>query len=92
MTCEGKGYHFNDSNICFSCLFHQLGANDWSWRVRYAAIQGLVKICHCCSLDQTKEGMKNVAWITLVKAHSQETDQRVLEALKVGQVSWVLSL
>ena len=63
------------------------GPNDWSWRVRYSAIQGLVKLCRCCAGDATKEGLRTVAWNTLLKAHSLEKDLRVLEALKVGQVS-----
>ncbi len=62
------------------------GPNDWSWRVRYSAIQGLVKICRCCAADPIKEGLRTVAWNTLLKAHSMEKDTRVLEALKVGQV------
>ncbi|ELT91335.1 hypothetical protein CAPTEDRAFT_201911 [Capitella teleta] len=62
------------------------GPNDWSWRVRYAAIQGLVKICRCCVNDSTKEGLRTVAWNTLVNVPSKEKDSRVLEALKVGQV------
>ena len=55
--------------------------------MRYSAIQGLVKVCRCSAGDQTKEGMRTVAWNTLIKAHSLERDPRVLEALKVGQVS-----
>ena len=62
------------------------GPNDWSWRVRYAAMQGLVKLCRCCAGDSTKEGLRTVAWNTLVHVHSRERDLRVLEALKVGQV------
>ena len=65
----------------------QSGPNDWSWRVRYAAIQGLVKICQCSINDSTKEGLRTVAWNTLVNVPSREKDSRVLEALKVGQVS-----
>ena len=55
--------------------------------MRYTAIQGLVKVCRCCVKDKTKEGMRTVAWNTLVRVHSKERDTRVLEALKVGQVN-----
>lgn len=55
--------------------------------MRYAAMQGLVKICKCCAGDSTKEGLRTVAWNTLMQLHSKEKDSRVLEALKVGQVS-----
>lgn len=62
------------------------GPNDWSWRIRYGAIQSLVKVVRCLGTDKNKEGMKTAAWNILLKAHSHEKDDRVLEALKVGQV------
>ncbi|CAH1789866.1 unnamed protein product [Owenia fusiformis] len=65
---------------------HTGDVQDWSWRVRYTAIQGLVKICRCLAGDANREGLKTVAWNALLKAHSLEKDLRVLEALKVGQV------
>lgn len=68
------------------------GSNDWSWRIRYSAMHGLVKICKCCVGDPTKEGIRTVAWNALLKARSVETDVRVLEALKVGQVSKMLQI
>ncbi|XP_064645198.1 uncharacterized protein LOC135498737 [Lineus longissimus] len=60
--------------------------NDWSWRIRYTALQGLVKICRCCAGDKNKDGIRTVAWTALMRAQSVEVDDRVLEALKVGQV------
>ena len=63
-----------------------IGSNDWSWRVRYAAISGLVKICHCNGNDVIKEGIRTTAWNSVIRVHSLERDSRVLEALKVGQV------
>ena len=54
--------------------------------MRYSAIQGLVKLCRCCASDPNKEGLRTVAWNTLMRAHAMERDTRVLEALKVGQV------
>ncbi|XP_050415849.2 uncharacterized protein LOC126829773 [Patella vulgata] len=62
------------------------GSKDWSWRLRYGAIQSLVKICRSLAKDVNREGIRNAAWTTLLKAHSLEKDHRVLEALKVGQV------
>ena len=62
------------------------GPNDWSWRVRYIAIHGLVKICRCTAGDSIKDGLRTVAWNSLLRAHSMERDNRVLEALNVGQV------
>ncbi|XP_033108133.1 transmembrane protein 232-like isoform X2 [Anneissia japonica] len=59
---------------------------DWSWRIRYCAVQGLVKICRCTQGDKSNEGMRTVAWNTLMKCHSREKDDRVLEAIRVGQV------
>ena len=63
------------------------GPNDWSWRIRYGAIQSLVKIVRCLGDDKSKDGMKTGAWNVLLRAHSKERDDRVLEALKVGQVT-----
>lgn len=62
------------------------GPNDWSWRIRFGSIQSLVKICRCLSSDKGREGMRTAAWNILIRAHSSEKDDRVLEALKVGQV------
>jgi len=62
------------------------GPNDWSWRIRYGAVQSMVKICRCLASDKNREGLRNAAWNILLRAHSQEKDERVLEALKVGQV------
>lgn len=62
------------------------GPNDWSWRIRFGSIQSLVKICRCLSSDKNREGMRTAAWNILIRAHSMEKDDRVLEALKVGQV------
>ncbi|CAC5393079.1 unnamed protein product [Mytilus coruscus] len=62
------------------------GPNDWSWRIRFGAIQSLVKICRSLASDKAREGMRTAAWNSLLRAHSMEKDDRVLEALKVGQV------
>ncbi|KAK3085879.1 hypothetical protein FSP39_009975 [Pinctada imbricata] len=62
------------------------GANDWSWRIRFGSIQSLVKICRTLAEDKGREGMRTAAWNVLLRAHSLEKDDRVLEALKVGQV------
>ncbi|XP_060593523.1 transmembrane protein 232-like isoform X2 [Ruditapes philippinarum] len=62
------------------------GPNDWSWRIRFGAVQSMVKICRCLANDKNKEGIRTAAWNVLLRAHSMEKDERVLEALKVGQV------
>ena len=49
-------------------------------------MQGLVKICRCYSKDTSSDGVKTVAWNSLLQAHSLERDRRVLEAIKIGQV------
>lgn len=59
---------------------------DWSWRIRFAAVQGLVRICRQCGGDKTKDGMCGVAWNQLMRHHSSERDVRVLEAWKLAQV------
>lgn len=62
------------------------GPNDWSWRIRFGAVQSMVKICRCLANDKNREGIRTAAWNVLLRAHSMEKDERVLEALKVGQV------
>lgn len=62
---------------------------DWSWRIRFAAVQGLVRICRQCG-DNTRDGMRGVAWNQLMRHHSSEKDVRVLEAWKLAQVESVL--
>ncbi|XP_078666491.1 uncharacterized protein LOC144908615 [Branchiostoma floridae x Branchiostoma belcheri] len=59
---------------------------DWMWRVRYGAVQSLVKVGRCCQADKTKEGLRTAVWGMLVRVQSQEQDVRVMEAFKVGQV------
>lgn len=60
--------------------------DDWSWRIRFAAISGLVKLSRSCQSDQSLEGMGTVVWNMLMIRHSQERDERVMEAFRVGQV------
>lgn len=64
-------------------------AHDWSWRIRYTAVQGLVQICGHLAGNKMCDGLYNIAWRSLLEANSFESDERVLEALKVGQVSFV---
>ncbi|XP_032239278.2 transmembrane protein 232 isoform X3 [Nematostella vectensis] len=59
---------------------------DWSWRVRFAAVHGLVRVCRHCHGNSVKDGLRSVAWNSLMKHHSAERDPRVLEALKLAQV------
>ena len=55
--------------------------------MRFAAVHGLVRICRHSQGDSNKEGIRTVAWGALLKHHSVEKDVRVLEALKVANVS-----
>ena len=61
--------------------------NDWSWRIRYTALRALVRLCQGTKSDPNKEGIHAMAYTTLQRAQATEKDNRVLEALKVGQVS-----
>lgn len=54
--------------------------------VRYVAAQGLMRVCRTSVKDDLKAGMRNVVWDFLLKLRSFEKDERVHEALKVGQV------
>jgi len=77
------------SSTVFVVIFtdQMLARKDWSWRVRFAAVQGLVRICRDSRGDGTKDGIRGVAWNQLMRHHSQERDVRVLEAWKLAQVS-----
>ncbi|CAE1257131.1 unnamed protein product [Acanthosepion pharaonis] len=61
--------------------------NNWSWKIRFGAIQTLIRICESLSKDSTKEGLQTAAWGILYQANATEHDPRVLEALRVGYVS-----
>lgn len=50
------------------------------------AVQGLVEVCNRLEGSKMHDGLYNVAWQCLLDANSYEQDERVLEALKVGQV------
>ena len=63
------------------------GVDDWSERVRYAAIQGLVRLCRCTEGDSLRDGLRVVAWNAMVQANSIERDVRVLEAVKLVPVN-----
>lgn len=60
--------------------------NNWSWKIRFGAIQTLIRICESLSKDTTKEGLQTAAWGILYQANTTEHDPRVLEALRVGYV------
>ncbi|KAK6975714.1 transmembrane protein 232 [Biomphalaria glabrata] len=59
---------------------------DWSWRVRYQAIQALTNVSHILTKDPLREGMCTTVRSVLLKANAIEKDLRVLEAMKVGQI------
>jgi hypothetical protein len=63
------------------------GPDDWSWRVRYTALQGLVKVCRGTVTDPLKDGLRTIAWNVLMKSSSLECDTRVLEAIKAIPVN-----
>lgn len=84
--------HLLSSGLLDLTSFHALnesadgGPNDWSWRIRYGAIQALVKVVRSLTDDKARRGLCTAAWHSLMRAQSAEKDGRVLEALKVGQV------
>lgn len=67
---------------------HDDDADDWTWRIRYSAVQSLVHICQCLRDDEVRSGLRQAAFASLLRAQNYfERDSRVLEALKVGQAS-----
>nr|XP_039248119.1 transmembrane protein 232-like [Styela clava] len=62
---------------------------DWSWKVRYGALSGLLHLTHALREDKLKEGMRSAAWSLIVSLQdSAATEDCVLEALRVGQVEY----
>jgi hypothetical protein len=57
-----------------------------SWRIRYGAMKGLVRVCRHYSNDVTKDGVTNTAWSLLTQRQSTESESRVLEAIKIAKV------
>jgi hypothetical protein len=60
-----------------------------SWKIRYAAIKGLVNICNSLN-DKDNEELRKTCWACLVVCQENETNPNVLEAIKVGQVNYLL--
>lgn len=71
----------------FFNAFIEMSQSDWSWRIRFAAMQSLARICRDLKGDQAREGLRSLAWNSLLKANAKEKDLRVTEALKVSQVN-----
>ncbi|CAG5126547.1 unnamed protein product [Candidula unifasciata] len=67
-------------------LVKEMKQVDWSWRIRFTAMQSLGRICQCLKDDKTREGLRSIAWSALLKANAKEKDVRVTEALKVSQI------
>lgn len=61
---------------------------DWAWRIRYAAVKGLVRICKALKGDSEHLELRTICWSSLVVCQETEVNTDVLEALKVGQVSY----
>ena len=62
------------------------GPSEWSWKVRYAAMNSLLKIHRSEPRVPSMDGIQLVAWNAVVQAQSDEKDLRVTEAFKVDQV------
>lgn len=62
---------------------------DWSWKIRYGALSSLLHLTHALRDDKLKEGMRSAAWSLIVSLQdSASTEDRVLEAIRVGQVEY----
>lgn len=59
---------------------------DLSWKIRYSAIKALVSICKAIN-DKNNEEFRQTCWASLVVCQENETNNNVLEAIKVGQIA-----
>lgn len=76
---------------CFASLglkFVSLPTEDGedSWKVRYGAIDSLVRVCRYYGNDPTKDGITNVTWSAVTERQSTESEPGVLEAMKIAEV------
>ena len=79
-------------NVCMHAneLTVVLSVDDGSWRIRYAAIRGLLAVCHLCRSQVVKDGFSDTAWERVLQVHSREKDRKVFEAFKMPPVSCCL--
>jgi hypothetical protein len=76
--------------VCHHCGFEThayyvlvaAGPDDWSWRLRYLALQNLSTICQSSDEYSLKDGQRAVLRNAVERACSLETDARVTEAAK----------
>ncbi|XP_073696120.1 transmembrane protein 232 [Garra rufa] len=52
------------------------------WRLRYSVVQGLAQVSRGITL---RDGLRNIAWLTLQKHLKQETDPRVINAVRITE-------
>ncbi|KAK9974168.1 hypothetical protein ABG768_022274 [Culter alburnus] len=55
-------------------------SHEDKWRLRYSVVQGLVQISRRITLP---ESLRNTAWLTLQKHLNQETDLRIINAVRI---------
>lgn len=58
-------------------------AQEDTWRLRYSVVQGLAQISRRITLQ---DSLRNTAWLTLQKHLTQETDSRVVNAVRITEV------
>lgn len=58
-----------------------------AWKVRFAAARGLSLVNCICKSQTAKDGFSTVACEKLEELRDKERDRRVLDGLRVGQVS-----
>ncbi|XDV19962.1 hypothetical protein PO909_025355 [Leuciscus waleckii] len=58
-------------------------SHEDKWRLRYSVVQGLAHISRRITLS---ESLRNTAWITLQKHQNQETDPRIINAVRIIEV------
>ena len=52
------------------------------------AIKGLVRLCKTFKGDKENDDLRAICWSSLVVCQETEINNEVLEAIKVGQVSF----
>ncbi|KAK7165257.1 hypothetical protein R3I94_003578 [Phoxinus phoxinus] len=61
-------------------------SHEDKWRLRYSVVQGLAQISRRITLS---ESLRNTAWITLQKHLNQETDPRIINAVRIIESEWI---
>lgn len=88
----------NEDNVCLIHMLKyrmideqgkvKLTDDDQSWRVRYMGLLCMSQIYKHLQTEPRHKTLSNLLWMFINEYEKRERDDRILEALKVGRVSY----